>query len=94
MSEYSRPKYKSTYQMITESLLPFHVFAAVFTNPQFRLFAIFLRIRREIPSVDFVFAKLHAVDVFHFRQLKNDSEVKTEMIFHIQEATYCFVFLF
>jgi hypothetical protein len=47
-----------------------HVFAAVFTYEQMRFAAVVVRIRTEVPCIDFIFAQCNFVDVFHFRYLR------------------------
>ena len=55
-------------QMLLVGFLKLHVLEAVFTDPEFGLFTVLLRIRREIPSVNLILADLDFVDVLDFRE--------------------------
>ena len=64
------------YHMITECFLIFHVFKAVFTNPQLSLFAIVIREWREIPGINFIFSYLNFINKLDLGDLKIKEEIK------------------
>lgn len=52
--------------MISVSFFKPHVYQTILADEQFRLLPIFLRIRAKVPRINFKFADLHLVYVFHF----------------------------
>jgi hypothetical protein len=55
--------------MISKGVLELHIFEAVFANVQLGLLAVLVRVRAEVPGVDFVLAELNFVNVLHFCEL-------------------------
>lgn len=59
-----------TYQVFLVCFLKLHVFDAIFTDPQFRLFPILFRKWWKIPRIYLVFAKLDFIHKLNLGNLK------------------------
>lgn len=70
-SRKSRNTHLQTDQVMSEGLLVLHVFEAVLADPQFGLFSIILRERREVPGVDLKVSNLDLVHILDFGDLRN-----------------------
>lgn len=73
------------YQVLLVGSLKLHVLDAVFTYPQFSLFAILVRKWRKIPCINFIFAKLDFVHILDLGNLICGKE-KTVLIITNQTA--------
>lgn len=71
--------------MLLVGSLKLHVLDAVFTYPQFSLFAILVRKWRKIPCINFIFAKLDFVHILDLGNLICGNE-KTVLIITNQTA--------